>query len=48
MTNSQVDVFIYYCLFRYLNEWRAEHNNDIPQNYKEKTQFKENIRKGKK
>ncbi|XP_023326966.1 NEDD8-activating enzyme E1 regulatory subunit isoform X2 [Eurytemora carolleeae] len=33
-------------LYRYLNEWRAEHNNDIPQNYKEKTQFKENIRKG--
>ena len=33
-------------LYRFLEEWRASHNNNIPANYKEKKQFKELIKTG--
>ncbi|KAG0332286.1 NEDD8-activating enzyme E1 regulatory subunit [Podila horticola] len=33
-------------LLKYMEEWKAEHNDTIPQNYAEKNQLKANIRSG--
>lgn len=34
-------------LYKYLQKWKAEHGNQIPNSYKEKKQFKETILEGK-
>lgn len=33
-------------LYKYLQQWKAEHNGQLPKNYKEKEDFKSTIRKG--
>lgn len=33
-------------LLHYLNEWKSSHNGLVPQNYKEKTEFRECVRAG--
>ena len=33
-------------LLHYLNEWKSSHNGLVPQNYKEKTEFRERVRAG--
>lgn len=33
-------------LLHYLEEWKSSHNGEAPQNYKEKTAFRETVRKG--
>lgn len=33
-------------LYKYLQKWRAAHNGEIPKNYREKKEFKEQIREG--
>ena len=34
-------------LFKYLEIWRSQHDGNIPQNYKEKREFKDMILKSK-
>ena len=34
-------------MFRYLKEWRVDHNGNIPANYKEKKEFKQLLMTGK-
>lgn len=33
-------------LYKYLQQWKAEHNGQLPENYKEKEVFRSTIRKG--
>ena len=33
-------------LLHYLQQWKDSHNGSVPQNYKEKTEFRETVRKG--
>jgi amyloid beta precursor protein binding protein 1 len=33
-------------LYKYLQQWKVEHNGQLPKNYKEKEAFKSTIRKG--